>query len=81
MAAHRKGLLDHAGKLRQPFKVAPGGYMSFYDARRRKWIDDYGTHDARKFEPIDGYAARAARGNSRKGLRALPRQQWKRSTR
>jgi hypothetical protein len=78
---HGKGPFDRAGKLKRPFKVAPGGYMSFYDARRRKWIDDYGSHDARNFEPILGYAARAARGNSRKRLRAVPRPKWKRSTR
>jgi hypothetical protein len=78
---HDKPAFDHAGKLEKPFKVAPGGYMSFYEARKRKWIDDYGSYDAQRLEPILGYASRAARGTSRRRLREVPRDKWRKSTR
>jgi hypothetical protein len=69
---------DQARKVTRPFKVAKGGYMSYYDARRRKWIEDDGRHVARKLEPTFGVAAR---GGSRKALREVPRHKWRRSER
>jgi hypothetical protein len=69
---------DHARKLRTPFKVPSGGFMTYYDARTRKWIQDGGRHGAVKLDPIYGLARR---GGSRSELRMVPRPKWRKSKR
>jgi hypothetical protein len=72
----RSAAFDHRKKLGQPFEVAKGGYMSFYDSRRRKWVEDYGSHLAKGMQPVYGYGVR---GGSRRLLRGVPRARWKSS--
>src|SRR5438552_1254065 len=67
---------DQRKALNRPFQIAKGGYASFYDARRRKWVNEGGGRETPTLTPDFGYANR---GGSRKSLRAIPRPLWKKS--
>ena len=67
---------DHAKRLTRPFQIAKGGYASFYDARKRKWVNESGGRETPSLIPDFGYANR---GGSRRSLRAVPRPLWKKS--
>jgi hypothetical protein len=86
----RSARFDHAEKLTRPFEVPKGCYATYFDARRRKWIDNWGGHTPPTLRPIDGYvrslpgapppkAKKQRSGGSRKLLRAVPRPAWRRS--
>jgi hypothetical protein len=71
---------DHRKLIDRPFQIAKGGYASFYDARKRKWVNEPGRGGRGRatptFAPDFGYANR---GGSRRSLRDVPRPKWKRS--
>jgi len=69
--------LDHRKLLERPFKVGAAGYMTYFDTRTRKWIDDSGRHGAKKLYPIYGLGGRG--GGSRRALRKLGRHRWTKS--
>jgi hypothetical protein len=74
--APRSARFDHARKLSSPMQIAPGGYASYVDARKDRWVDDYGrSRRAHGLAPMLGFA----RGGSRRKLREIPRPQWRKS--
>lgn len=76
--APRSTRFDHAKKLSRPMQIAPGGYASYVDARKDKWVNDVATRaSVRGFAPQLGFT----RGGSRLKLRAIPRAQWRKSER
>jgi hypothetical protein len=76
--APRSARFDQAKKLTRPFQVPKGCYSTYFDARRRRWVDNDGTGKRPpRLIPMWGYG----RGGSRKHLRQVPRDEWRRSVR
>jgi hypothetical protein len=83
--APRSVPFDHARKLERPFEVPKGCYACYYEAREKKWVDDWGGKETpTTLHPDGGYGSRLAgtgRGGSRRLLRERPRHEWRKSTR
>jgi hypothetical protein len=73
----RSARFDQAKKLWRPMQIAPGGYAAYVDARKDRWVNDFGSRAAPGLEPELGFA----RGGSRRKLRAIPRPKWRKSER
>lgn len=72
--ARGKAPFDHLGKLRAPFTLDKGGYVSIDKHDGKGWIQQYGQHGPAAY----GYSSRAKVG-SRRERRGIPKSDWLRS--
>jgi hypothetical protein len=61
----RSTRFDHAKKLTRPFEVPEACYATYYDARRRKWVDADGGQHTPHLEPMYGYGRARTRTRAR----------------
>jgi hypothetical protein len=73
----KKTRFDHRRKLRRPFQVPRACYATFYDARRKVWLDNAGGQETPRLNVLGVNDRVKDRGGSRRLLSAKPRSAWR----